>query len=182
MIQRKLFHLLILFIFIPGLKSPIFLSAAFLSIFDILLLLELIRHISDKINSFFLRFIDERDSKDIIVTHIYLLLGVGLPVFGSVMGFQECLYISGILSLGVGDSFASIIGYYFGRIKIPYRKKTVEGFLACWISMIIGIIALEFEVSYLIIIKLGFIAIYEAYTLYIDNLVLPVFAMGILSL
>ena len=39
--------------------------------------------------------------------------------------------------LGVGDSFAAIIGKQFGKHKIFKTDKTYEGLLGCFLSMII---------------------------------------------
>ena len=169
-------------IFIPGLNDKLLLSAAFLAALDAFLLLEIGRHSIPELNQFFSRFIDERDSNGVIATHIYLLIGIGFPVLVSIITEDSGLSIAGIVSLGIGDSFASLIGYYFGKIKIPHRKKTVEGTLACWISMIAAtwVILHEFSPSHCV--KLAMVAMYEAYTLHIDNLVLPVFTAGVFSL
>ena len=131
MIQRKLFHVLVLFIFIPGLQEKVLLSAAFLSALNILLILEAYRHFSPSLNHFFCKFIDSRDNEKVIVTHIYLLVGVGFPVLVSNFIQNDAVALSGIVSLGIGDTFASLIGFYFGKMKIPYRHKTIEGTLAC---------------------------------------------------
>lgn len=182
MIQRKLFHVLMLLIFVPGLNSIVLVSFGFLMALDVLIILEFVRRDSDALNSFFIRFIDEKDSKDAIVTHLYLLVGIGFPILLSSISLDRTAAVSGLVSLGIGDSFASIVGHYFGQVKLPYRKKTLEGTLACWGSMVIGFYLLGIEIDFIICIKLCLIALYEAYTTHIDNLVLPIFSLGILSL
>ena len=83
------------------------------------------------LQALFCKFIDSRDNEKVIVTHIYLLVGVGFPVLVSNFIQNDAVALSGIVSLGIGDTFASLIGFYFGKMKIPYRHKTIEGTLAC---------------------------------------------------
>lgn len=45
--------------------------------------------------------------------------------------------LSGVLVLGIGDSFAAIIGKSIGRIKILKTSKTLEGFIAFVASIVI---------------------------------------------
>lgn len=192
MVQRKMFHFLVLFIFVPGLGNIPLMSAAFLSALNAFVLLEKLRHFSYDINDFFLRFIDARDSKEIIVTHIYLLTGVGLPVLLSPLyrNSSPLLPLAGVLSLGIGDTCACLIGYYLGRIKLPYRNKTFEGTLACYLSMLVFLTWSKdifhnlpwFVINPVLHAQLVAIAAYEAYTMRIDNLVLPIFAVGLFTL
>lgn len=79
------------------------------------------------------RFTDERDNEKMIVTHIYLLIGCGYPFL--VLKGSFLLKLSGILILGVGDSFAAIIGKYYGTHNLPYTNKTVQGLFACFFSI-----------------------------------------------
>lgn len=181
MIQRKIFHLMLILIFIPGLQVKVLLSFAFLTALYALILLEGLRPHIKVLNDFFLKFIDDRDSKDIILTHIYLLFGFGFPVFFSVLFKDDRLAWAGIVSLGIGDSAACLIGFYFGRIRLPYRKKTFEGTAAGFVAMCLvfrwfGILDQGNATA------LFLTAVYEAYTLKIDNLVLPVFTFFLFSI
>jgi dolichol kinase len=182
MFQRKLFHFLMLAIFVPGLQNPVLLNVAFLIALNLSLMLEYLRRHIPSLNKFFLSFIDSRDSSDVIVTHIYLLIGVGTPVLLSVITSLPHIQGAGIISLGVGDTFACLIGYYFGRIPIPHRRKTVEGTLSCWISMYLFACWLYPQVTLKFLFVLAAISIYEAYTTKIDNLVLPLFSLGLFLL
>ena len=52
-------------------------------------------------------------------------------------------FYSSSLSIGIGDSFASIIGSNFGKNRLINSKKTLEGFLASILSQIAFIRILE---------------------------------------
>lgn len=181
MIQRKLFHFLLLAIYIPGLSNPILTSFVSLSVLYILIGLEVIRPKVPSLNNFFLKFTDERDSEDLIVTHIYLLSGFSFPFVFSIIFKNDLLAWSGIISLGIGDTFACLIGYYLGQIPLPYRKKTIEGTLGGFISMCIFCSYYNLLTPYMTS-SLLLISLYEAYTQKIDNLVLPILAFSLFSL
>lgn len=54
----------------------------------------------------------------------------------------------GIYALAFGDTAASIVGKFFGKIEIPgFNKKTVEGYFACFVAI--------FIVTYLVIADVG---------------------------
>ena len=80
------------------------------------------------------RFTDERDSDHLIATHIYLLIGCAFPFL-----MNDSFPLSGLIILGVGDSFAAIIGKSLGRHKITLWpcNKTYEGLLACIVSTLV---------------------------------------------
>lgn len=63
-------------------------------------------------------------------------LTLGLGALLTISLFGEPAATIGILSLAFGDSFSSIIGKSYGRLKIRYSGgKTVEGALACFLSV-----------------------------------------------
>ena len=73
-------------------------------------------------------FADFRDERGpIIISYIYLIIGVATPILinGSLVG---------VISLGVGDSLASIVGYRWGRHQWPGTSKTLEGTFAFILS------------------------------------------------
>ncbi|CAM9299301.1 unnamed protein product [Lampetra planeri] len=78
------------------------------------------------------------DSGPLILTHIYLLLGMSLPVWlfpapcasrGVLPGAGGLVPYAGVLAVGVGDTVASVFGQPpWGKIRCPARReKTLEG-------------------------------------------------------
>ncbi|KAH9700427.1 Dolichol kinase EVAN [Citrus sinensis] len=81
------------------------------------------------IHQFMTAFTDHRDSDLLIVSHFSLLLGCALPIWMS-SGFNDrpLAPFAGILSLGIGDTMASIVGYKYGVLRWSKTgKKTIEG-------------------------------------------------------
>ena len=76
------------------------------------------------LQTFFTSFCDEREQKKDgpIVTHLYLLLGCGLPITisfiifggGFFNGEFATLSFSGVIFLGVGDVVAALYGRAYG--------------------------------------------------------------------
>ncbi len=91
--------------------------------------------------------------------------------------------LSGLMTVGIGDSFASLIGSRFGRTKYPFSKKSLEGTLAliCSQLLVFYILSARFELFDLFalpnflfisisVVASGFV---EAFSVDNDNLVLP---------
>uniref|UniRef100_A0A2C9M914 dolichol kinase n=1 Tax=Biomphalaria glabrata TaxID=6526 RepID=A0A2C9M914_BIOGL len=186
---RKVFHILILLVYIPGLLMHIqLLLIASVVTFGVFVILETTRALQvpvlgNQLHEILKVFVDDRDQGPIFLTHIYLLLGLSLPLwlspnlYTSIRGWNEMF--SGVLSLGVGDSVACIFGSKFGQIYYPGSKKTVEGTLASIFSQIIlvslasylGLVQVSSALSVLIGVSLS--SLFEAFTDQIDNLMLP---------
>jgi len=62
-------------------------------------------------------FVDERDEGPVILTHIYLLIGCSIPLWIHCCPVTHVALYSGLLSLGIGDTLASVAGLKFGRHK-----------------------------------------------------------------
>lgn len=74
-------------------------------------------------------FTDHRDSDLLIVSHFSLLLGCALPIWMS-SGYNDrpLAPFAGILSLGIGDTMASMVGHKYGVLRWSKTgKKTIEG-------------------------------------------------------
>ena len=83
--------------------------------------------------------------------------------------------------MGVGDSFASIIGSRIGRIRwSSHSKKTVEGTLAAYVSLrlvlflatLLGLIPIS-ELTWGVEGVIVLITLFEGLLTQIDNLFLP---------
>ena len=154
------------------------------------------------LNRSFQAFKDDKDVGDLVLTNLYLLAGVSLPLWISndLTQANSVLLLSGVLSIGVGDSFASIIGSKWGRIKLipytektvegligskwgkiklmmPYTEKTVEGLIASVLSQVIFVKLLQIGnfVNFrpILIISIFVTSVLETITTQVDNLALP---------
>uniref|UniRef100_A0A0E0JVG6 dolichol kinase n=1 Tax=Oryza punctata TaxID=4537 RepID=A0A0E0JVG6_ORYPU len=132
---RKYYHLVAVLIFSPAvIFQPDFLDLAFGAAFAVFLILEMIRvweiyPLGHIVHQFMNAFTDHRDSEILIVSHFSLLLGCALPKWMS-SGFNDrpLTPFAGILSLGIGDTMASMIGYKYGVLRWSKTgKKTIEG-------------------------------------------------------
>ena len=80
------------------------------------------------------KFKDSRDANGLVLTHIYLVLGMAAPFLfigclsGAAGGAPSLL---GIVLVGCGDSMAALVGAHFASPVLPFSKgKTVAGLLA----------------------------------------------------
>jgi hypothetical protein len=222
-ISRKLFHTLAMALFVPVISwYTEFILLAFGVGVCGLLLAEYVRNapsvlpeLSRVISGYYGTFIDHRDvDRGLVLTHIYLLLGIALPVWlwAVLAGKQEGWFETsgpvdyaasdphlkllkhlGWITVGAGDAMGAFVGIYCGRTSWPKRaqssSRTVEGSLGCFITML-ACTAGAMHVEGLLhqvgahwwpvaATSLLLTTMVEAYTIDIDNLVLPVFSCGI---
>ncbi len=204
-IVRKYFHLLTVLTFAPGLAldRPL-LHLAAVGCLSVFLFLEFVRYfrirpLGAPLRHLLTLFLDERDSGPLILTHIYLLLGVALPVWlmptsciptGGLGGAGGLVPYAGVLAVGVGDTVASVFGSSVGEIRWPGTKKTFEGTATSVFAQIIAVVvfliadsSINLNASYSWVVgSITMVAMLEAYTLQIDNLLLPLYLYILLLL
>ncbi|XP_060010114.1 dolichol kinase [Lagenorhynchus albirostris] len=202
-IARKYFHFIVVATYIPGiiLDRPLLYVAATVCL-AVFVFLEYVRYFRIKplghtLRSLLSLFLDERDSGPLILTHIYLLLGMSLPIWlvprpctqkGSLGGARALVPYAGVLAVGVGDTVASIFGSTMGEIRWPGTKKTFEGTMTSIFAQIISVALIlifdsgvDLNYSYAWILgSISTVSLLEAYTTQIDNLLLPLYLLILL--
>uniref|UniRef100_A0ACD5Z6X0 Uncharacterized protein n=1 Tax=Avena sativa TaxID=4498 RepID=A0ACD5Z6X0_AVESA len=197
---RKYYHLVAVLIFSPAvIFQPAFLDLAFGAAFAVFLILEMIRvwevyPLGRTVHQFMNAFTDHRDSEILIISHFSLLLGCALPKWMS-SGFNDrpLAPFAGILSLGIGDTMASMIGYKYGVLRWSKTgKKTIEGtaagitsvLAACSILVSLlassGYILSQHWLSLSVAVTLSLLL--EAYTTQLDNAFIPLVFYSLLCL
>jgi len=78
----------------------------------------------------FIAFVDEKDPL-LSLTPIYLLCGLSLPLWMPTNNLTLMVLLSGVLTVGIGDTAASFVGNRWGAHKWPDTEKTIEGTIAC---------------------------------------------------
>ncbi|CAF4530917.1 unnamed protein product [Rotaria socialis] len=114
-------------------------------------------------------------------SHIFLIIGLSYPVWIA-DDSKRLAQLSGIISVGIGDSAASIVGSKVGIYKWPGTKRTLEGSLAGLITQFLFITCLwyfdfiPYSQYNLLFVSLGllFTTQTEAFSHDIDNLTLPI--------
>uniref|UniRef100_A0ACD5TCP7 Uncharacterized protein n=2 Tax=Avena sativa TaxID=4498 RepID=A0ACD5TCP7_AVESA len=197
---RKYYHLVAVLIFSPAvIFQPAFLDLAFGAAFAVFLILEMIRvwevyPLGPTVHQFMNAFTDHRDSEILIISHFSLLLGCALPKWMSSGSNDRPLApFAGILSLGIGDTMASMIGYKYGVLRWSKTgKKTIEGtaagitsvLAACSILVTLlassGYILSQHWLSLSVAVTLSLLL--EAYTAQLDNAFIPLVFYSLLCL
>ncbi|VDK71232.1 unnamed protein product [Litomosoides sigmodontis] len=196
--HRKFFHLTASLICTPSIQYDfelIWLSAWLM--LCIFVIIEVFRSKrvspwSAHLDSWLLIFVDKQDSPELILTPIYLLVGIFLPLFLSPISNNECRHLyhfAGVATVGVGDSLSAIVGSRYGRLHWPKSRKTVEGSVAFAIgqfifSILICLFYLKNDIGICRLLRILFCslicALLEAGLPAMDNIVLPVIAYLIL--
>lgn len=124
---------------------------------------------------------NEFDQGLIVRTHIYLLTGFSASLWmAPSFHLMHLCTISGIVSIGIGDAMAALVGTYIGKHKWPDSSKSIEGTLAAVISQFVCTIFIaeylniSFDYFSLIILSISS-SVLEATLGSIDNLVLPLY-------
>lgn len=133
--RRKFFHALAVLLFAPGIAlDPAFTHLAFSLAFSVFIMAEYTRYYAlypfgAALHVFMSEFTDHKDSGPVILSHFYLLTGCAGTLWLE-PGQGSIVQQIGVLTLGVGDALASIVGRRYGRIRWPGSSKTVEGSVA----------------------------------------------------
>ncbi len=185
---RKYFHALVVAVFTSGvLVDPGFLYLSTIVSLCLMSLLEYMRlhkiePVATILEKSFGMFQDEKDTGKLVLTNIYLLAGAALPLWicPDVNKAQPLTLLSGVISIGIGDSFASIVGSRYGRKKLFGTRKTLEGLMAAIFSQLVFVKGLEFlnlltihVSSFHIVTVVIVVSLTEALTTQIDNIALP---------
>lgn len=80
-------------------------------------------------------FADEKDNL-ISLTPLYLFCGLSFPLWMPTNNLSLLILLSGILTVGVGDTAASFIGSKWGFHKWTNSNKSFEGTIACFLTQI----------------------------------------------
>ncbi|XP_056021644.1 dolichol kinase-like isoform X2 [Ostrea edulis] len=195
---RKIFHILILGVYVPGLlyDAVLLFTASWVAL-GCLIIAETVRLLQVPVFGPLLQkcysvFLSAQDEGRLILTPIYLLVGFSLPLW--IHTFQWCDFsdvlplFAGLLSVGVGDTMASVVGSTIGKHKIFGSHKTVEGTVASIIFQLIFIFIKPYfspvDVLHNRLVPVtGIVAatsLLEASTSQIDNHVLPLFMYNLL--
>ncbi|PNF41090.1 hypothetical protein B7P43_G06227 [Cryptotermes secundus] len=192
---RKYFHILAVAVFTPGLiRECCFLYLASGVVLALITALELLRVIhmpplGEVLEAGFTVFADEKDAGPIALTPIYLLAACSLPLWLYPSICSEEIYVgqhllplmSGLLTIGIGDTAASIFGTWIGKTKWEGTRKTKEGTFAsilCQMTVILMLIYFgHIPYSGVMLMRATFAvvvtSVLEAKTDQVDNLALP---------
>ncbi|XP_077288581.1 dolichol kinase [Arctopsyche grandis] len=197
--RRKIFHILSVAVYLPGFIFEcdlIYLASGIA--FAGQIALETVRKLnlgwfSEMLDDGFYVFSDEKDVGGISLTPMYLLIGIATPLFihpapcdPSATGLL--ILLSGILSVGIGDTAASYFGSKYGKRKWPGSSKSLEGTFASIASQILlitclsklGFISFNTMTMFISLIAVLVNAMVEALTDQVDNLTLPLITFFIL--
>uniref|UniRef100_A0A182M0P1 dolichol kinase n=1 Tax=Anopheles culicifacies TaxID=139723 RepID=A0A182M0P1_9DIPT len=200
---RKVFHFLIVLVYGPGLwyqcRLLYLASGLMLAVLVVLEMARLIQlaPVANVLNVAVNLFIDEKDAGAVALTPLYLLVGCSLPLWlhpvpcdvTNSSGLQTLVLSAGVLSIGIGDTAASVFGYYFGRHKWhASTNKSVEGTVASVLLQALAIgVLYHLGVIHLTVSRGAYAgvavivnALVESRTDQIDNLVLPLITYLIL--
>lgn len=186
-VRRKVWHGCVVVMFLPAVAvDPEFTALSFAIALVLFLLTEVARAtafppIGPSIHRILEPYTDKRDTcGPVIVSHLFLLIGISLPVI-----LDNC--VAGIICLGLGDSSASLLGRRYGIHKWPGSNKSIEGTSAFVIAVVIGLIVTRlFGITTLSIPSMfmtaSATALLEAVSDMNDNVVVPVYMMVIMRL
>jgi dolichol kinase len=187
-IGRKWFHMVAVLLFAPvTAAAPMLQSLAYAIATALLLLMECsgLKAIP-AVHDFYQRYLDptkDNGTTDtLVLSHVALVAGCAGPLWISecvlLLEQQQLLSLSllGVVILGVGDAMGACVGKTFGRTEWGTNHRTVEGSLAMGVSLYLLV---SWWVPWQVVF---FVTLLEAFTLQLDNLVLPLAGAAVLLL
>lgn len=139
------------------------------------------KYASEMIDTLMDKFRNKNDQGLITVSHIYLLIGFSSPLWlSSTFDNVPINLTAGLITIGYGDTAASVIGSLYGKHKWPGGYRSYEGTFAAILAQILGLLLtckyLHKNINIIMIIISSIIAsLIEAKTVQIDNLILPLY-------
>ena len=153
------------------------------------------------LDAFMSKFLDAQDAGPVLVSHFALLAGVAGPVWVVVSAAAPAptsspppsllLALTGVVSLGVTDTAASVIGRACGRRRLWGGAKTVEGAVAgavaggvAWAALLLlggGGRAASLPLLLPLALASALTAALEAATTQLDNVFLPLHHLGLVG-
>jgi dolichol kinase len=200
-ITRKWFHLVAVLLFTPvTLAAPQLQSLSYAIALAVLMVMECVRRDIPWLHQFYHSYLDNAKDltgsstgvdESVIVSHMGLIVGCAAPMWISdcitfpldkTNNVRLFLQLWGVLSLGVGDAMGAVVGKYIGILAWG-QGRTIEGSMAMLLSMSsICLWALGMEQITLWLPAVVFATLVEAFTLQIDNFVLPLAGASIILL
>lgn len=193
-IRRKIFHFLVVAMFAPFMRAhEDLLRVAFAVAFALFAAVEFARlcdvyHGSGRVGGIITRMYADvaatsagkTTTPKLVLDHFSLLLGVAVPLWMSESGGARSLVPwSGLLTLGVGDSFAAIVGITMGKHRVfgSTSAKTIEGSMAFAISTLIAALCVSnVDISLTrLVFACALTAACELTSEGVDNFVLPLY-------
>ncbi|CAH0725021.1 unnamed protein product, partial [Brenthis ino] len=190
-VTRKTFHVLASLVFMSGIIFDVNLMTLAAGIgLGVLIFVEALRKsgiepISSPLQSTFLVYSDEKDCGLFAMTPLYLYIGLAFPLLVVPNRADRDLeLLSGVLSIGVGDTAASWFGSKYGFNKWSGSNRTLEGTAFNILSQVGTVYALQLfgllNAKYALlrtIFAATVSGLVEAKTDQVDNLVLPLVTM-----
>ncbi|CDZ97349.1 dolichol kinase [Phaffia rhodozyma] len=188
--RRKFFHGLAVLMFVPGLYvDPAFTHLAFSFAFASFVFVEYIRYFAlypfgASVHLFLNEFLDHKDSGTAILSHFYLLTGCAMGAW--LESPSPILSYVGVLTLGIGDAIASVVGRSIGKRRWSFSSgKTIEGSMAFFVgvygpALILRLFGIIETLNYLpFALSVVLSCLLEALSFQNDNLILPLYAWSV---
>lgn len=193
-IQRKLYHAFTLVILIPIYVVNVkYLAHCLVFVLLCFVCVELMRvsctfpMMTKVLNHYYepVLKIENETANDLVWSHVYLLMGVSFPIWLEYLirgenGACSLRGLIGLITVGIGDSTASLIGICYGRYGLSSKNgKTYEGLISSVASMALAFFLLhrlfdckeEYLGSYFATSL--FAGLVESYASYNDNMIVP---------